>query len=153
MAQGAVLSSAFTDGQAVVLKACAWSGICGMSTVEGVGRERWQLSVVSGAAQMVSSGVALSPVVVRVVDAAGHAIVGAPVEIHQTLEPVTPSCADTGRCPIAPVYNSSVVTMTSGIDGSVTVMPLDMADAAVVCRMAIATGTEGFASLALERQP
>ncbi len=132
---------------------CAWTSICTGVDVTAVGAEDWNLMQTGTLSQTVGRGVAFSPVVLRVVDGEGHAIAGAPVTIHQTLEPYTAPCDASARCPIVPVYLRSVETVVSALDGTVTITPLDFAGGAVMTRIAAATGTGGFLSFSATRQP
>ena len=140
-------------GATVSATACAWATVCTGFDVQSVAPDQWTLEIVTGAGQSVAAGVTLAPVVLRVVDPAGHFIAGAPVEIRQTVEPWTSPCPDQGRCPISPVYSSSTATLTSGVDGTVIVAPLDLAGQPVITHIAAMTGTQGFVALALQRQP
>jgi hypothetical protein len=133
--------------------ACAWAAVCTSFAIQSVAPDQWRLKVVSGSGQAVAPGAALAPVVVRVVDPGGHPIAGAPVDVHQILEPWSAPCPDTGRCPIAPVYSKASVTLVSSVDGTVTVTPLELAGQPVICNIAVATGTQGFISFALQRLP
>ena len=133
--------------------ACAWSAVCANFSARGVAPDEWEFEIVSGSGQSVAAGIALAPVVLRVVDSAGHAIAGAPVDVHQTLEPWADPCPATGRCPIALVYSKTTATLVSAIDGTVTVMPLDLAGQSVITNIAVAAGTRGFISLELQRLP
>jgi hypothetical protein len=133
--------------------ACAWAAVCTSVAIQSVAPDQWRLKVVSGSGQAVAPGAALVPVVVRVVDPGGHPIAGAPVDVHQVLEPWAPPCPDTGRCPIAPVSSKASVTLVSSVDGTVTVTPLELAGQPVICNIAVATGTQGFISFALQRLP
>ncbi|MBS1801145.1 MAG: hypothetical protein JSS95_15130 [Acidobacteria bacterium] len=135
------------------ITACAWSSVCAGFSAHGVAPDQWGLQVVSGSGQSVAAGNALAPIVFRVVDPVGHPVAGAPVDIHQTLEPWFDPCSNTGRCPVAPVYGRSSTTLISAIDGTVTVIPLDVAGQPVVSNIVAASGTQGFASLAVERLP
>jgi hypothetical protein len=133
--------------------ACGWAAVCAEFTVQSVAPDQWGLEVVSGSGQAVAAGATLAPVVLRVVDPGGHPVAGAPVDVHQVLEPRAASCPDTGRCPIAPVYSKASVTLVSSIDGTVTITPLDLAGQPVICNIAVATGTQGFVTLVLQRLP
>jgi hypothetical protein len=133
--------------------ACAWGSICAGVNVSAVGADRWRLESVSGASQTVSSAAAFGAVLIRVIDDQGHPIAGAPVTFHQTLEPYSVPCETIGRCPIVPVYLTSSATVIAALDGTVTVAPLDLAGQAVVTRIAAASGTEGFLTFSIARQP
>ncbi len=69
----------------------------------------------------------LAPVVFLVTDTASHPVAGAVVQIFQTVSAWQAACPDKGRCPIAPVYGSSVSPVTSEENGLVTVTPQQIA--------------------------
>lgn len=108
---------------------------------------------ISGAGQSLNASDSFTPVSLRILDPAGHPIAGATVVIYQTVEPWTIPCPDQGRCPIAPVYNSSTTTLTSDLDGTISIAPLSLPGQPELTRIAVATGTQGFLSLTLQKQP
>jgi hypothetical protein len=140
-------------GQTAAASACAWTAVCSSLLAHGVGPGEWALEPVSGAAQQVVAGATLQPVTLRVVDSQGHPIAGAQVNVYQALEPWQLPCEGAGRCPISPVYAVSSLSLASAIDGTVIIAPLDLPGEAVVSRIAAASGTGGFISLSLVRQP
>jgi hypothetical protein len=140
-------------GQTATASACAWTSVCSSLLAHGVGPGEWALEPVSGAAQQVVAGATLQPVTLCVVDPQGHPIAGAQVNVYQALEPWQPPCEGFGRCPISPVYAVSSLSLASAIDGTVTIAPLDLPGEAVDSRIAAASGTGGFISLSLVRQP
>jgi hypothetical protein len=153
IAQTAASTGPLAVGATASATACAWATVCAGFEAHGVASDQWTLEIVSGAGQSVAAGATLAPGVLRVVDLAGHTIAGAPVQIRQTVEPWTLPCPAQGRCPIAPIYSSSTSTLTSGLDGTVSVTPLDLAGQPVISHIAAITGTQGFVTLALQRQP
>jgi hypothetical protein len=109
--------------------------------------------VVSGAGQAVAASGMLAPVVLLVTDTASHPVAGAAVQIYQTVSAWELACPDRGRCPIAPVNASSTASAVSDANGLVTVAPQQLAGVAGVTNLAVAVGTQGFVSLALEEEP
>jgi hypothetical protein len=89
----------------------------------------------------------------QVTDAAAHPVAGAVVQIHQTVDAWQMDCPDRGRCPIAPVYTSSASSAISDADGLVTIIPAQVPGVAEITNIAAATGTQGFVSLAVQKQP
>lgn len=137
-------------------EACAWSTLCAPLTVHGVANSRLRLHAVSGTQQDLSAPTAFAPVILKVTDIAGHPVAGAEVTLHQTVEPWLPPCPDAGRCPIPPVYATSTTTLVSGLDGTVTFSPLELPGRSGqpgVTNIVAATGTQGFLSFVLEREP
>jgi len=140
-------------GAQALLSACAWTSVCATFTAQGVDQADLRIVAVSGAGQTVAGGGDLTPVVLRITDMAADPVAGAVVEIYQTVVAWQPPCPDRGRCPIAPVLASSQSSVVSDENGLVTVMPQQLTGVAETTHLAAATGTEGFLSLALEKQP
>jgi hypothetical protein len=95
----------------------------------------------------------LAAVILQVTDAAGHPVAGAPVKVYQTVDGWQPACPDRGRCPIPPTYASSQTSLVSDVNGLLTVAPEQLFGVAETTDFAAATGTQGFLSLTLEKQP
>jgi hypothetical protein len=75
------------------------------------------------------------------------------VQVHQTVDAWQMACPDRGRCPVAPVYNSSASSATSDADGLITVTPVQIPGVAEITNIAAAAGTQGFLSFAVQKQP
>lgn len=142
-----------TAEEQAAASACAWTTVCVNLVAQGVDPADWRIEVVSGAGQSVGAEDTLAPVVLRVTDSAGHAVAGAPVEVHQTVGAWQGPCPDRGRCPVPPDESAQVSTATSDADGLVTITPLQVVGAAEVTNFVAAAGTQGFVSLSLEKQP
>lgn len=142
-----------TSGEQVAASACAWATVCAAFAAQGVDPADWRIEVVSGAGQSVGAESVLTPVVLRVTDATGNAVAGAPVQIHQTIDAWQGPCPDRGRCPVPPDESAQVSSAISDVDGLVTVVPLQIAGAAEVTNIVAAAGTQGFVSLSLQKQP
>jgi hypothetical protein len=146
-------SSGPLDGNEVATAtACAWSSLCTTFSAIGVSPDQWRLQIISGAGQSLTSANSFAPVELRVVDSVSHPIAGAAVHINQTLEPWGLPCPDRGRCPMAPVCGASSSIVISDADGLVRFVPLE-ATSAEVTNIAAATGSQGFVSLTLQKQP
>ena len=143
--------AATASGQVSV---CAWGNICAPLAMHGVGAGELNLVVVSGATQSVSSSDAMTPVVVEVVDANRNPVAGASVRIEQTVSEWQTSCPVSGRCPVAAVLASSASPAVSDEDGRVSIMPAQSAEGTpAITRIAVIVGSQGFATLSLERHP
>ena len=140
-------------GSQALLSACAWTSVCATFTAQGVDPAELRLVAVSGAGQIVSASGALSPVVLLVTDAASHPVAGATVQVYQTVDAWQPSCPDRGRCPIPPVLASTQYSLISDANGLLTITPQQLVGVAETTNLAAATGTQGFLSLTLEKQP
>ena len=140
-------------GEQATASACAWIAVCANFAAQGVDPADWRIEVVSGVGQSVSAEDVLAPVLLRVTDVAGDAVTGALVEIHQTIDAWQGPCPDRGRCPVPPDESAQGSSATSDGNGVVTVTPLQVAGAAEVTNLVAATGTQGFVSLSLQKQP
>jgi hypothetical protein len=141
-----------SGGQAL-LSGCAWTSVCATFTTQGVDPADLRVVAVSGANQTVSASGAFTPVVLLVTDAASNPVAGAVVEVYQTVDAWQLPCPDRGRCPIAPVLASSQYLVTSDANGLLSVAPLQLPGLAESTNLAAATGTQGFLSLTLQKQP
>jgi hypothetical protein len=114
---------------------------------------QWRLVVMSGAGQSVALAGTFAPVVVMVTDAVGDPVAGAPVAVYQTANAAEMPCPTQGRCPVAPLLASSDTSAVSDPSGLVSVTPLQVAAVAEVTHIAVAAGTQGFATLSLNQGP
>lgn len=121
--------------------------------MQGVDPAELRLVAVSGAGQIVSASGALDPVVLLVTDTASHPVAGASVQVFQTVDAWQQSCPDRGRCPIPPVLASTQYSLVSDANGVLTITPQQVPGLAETTNLAAATGTQGFLSLTLEKQP
>lgn len=126
--------------------------MCATQNLIGVAAADLRVSVVSGDAQSVGMGDSLGNVVLRVVDAAGHAVAGASVALYQAVTGWQPPCA-TGRCAAAPMYGKATATAMSDDDGQVTVTPLQYATTAAVTKITASVGTQGAITVTLVKSP
>jgi len=140
-------------GGEAMATACAWTNVCATFATEGVGPADWRIEIVGGAGQSVGFDDALTPIVLRVTDTAGDPVAGAVVKVHQTLDAWQGPCPDRGRCPLPPGQSAQISSAVSGIDGLVTVLPLQAAGIAEITNIVAATGTQGFVSLSLQKEP
>ena len=141
------------SGATAVFSGCAWTTVCASFTVQGVDPSEFRLVAIGGANQTVSANGSLSPVVIEVVDEAFHPVAGAAVEVYETVDAWQIPCSDRGRCPIPPTLATSQGTVTSDANGLVTIAPEQIGGQAGTTNLAAATGTQGFLSLTLEKQP
>jgi hypothetical protein len=140
-------------GENATASVCAWTVVCATIVAQGVDPAALRIEVVSGAGQSVGAESVLAPVVLRVTDTTGNAVAGAVVEIHQTIDAWQGPCPDRGRCPVPPDESAQISTATSDASGLVTIAPLQLAGDAEVTDLVVATGTQGFVSLSLQKQP
>ena len=153
VAQTLATAGPLAAGAQALLSGCAWTSVCATFTTQGVDPADLRVVAVSGSAQVVSASGILTPVVLRVTDATFHPVAGAVVEIYQTVDAWQLPCPDRGRCPIPPILASSQHTVTSDADGLVTIATQQLSGVPETTNLAAATGTRGFLSLTLEKQP
>ena len=132
---------------------CAWTSVCATFTGWGVDPSQLRLIAVSGANQIADEAGTLSPMTLLVVDLAGHAVAGATVQVYQTVDAWQQPCPDRGRCPVPPTYAASQASYTSDINGLLTISPEQLSGVAEVTNLAAATGTQGFLTTTLQKQP
>jgi len=140
-------------GSHAVASACAWGNVCAQFDGFGVDPSAESITVVSGAAQSVAGGAPLNPVVITVVDDAGHPVAAASVSIYQMAFAFDAACPTTGRCPAAAILASQATVVLSGIDGSIIVTPLVLPGTATQTDLAFSVGTQGFATAVAIAQP
>ena len=150
---GGVANALVAGSASGTLQGCAWSTVCATWSLVSVDSSQWVVSVASGAGQSVKASGTLGPVTLRVTDGAGHALIGAPVVVSQTVYAWEGTCAGPGRCPSAPVLASSRGTWVSDASGLVSVAPLQVSGVAETVGMVGAAGVSGFVSLTLVKTP
>jgi hypothetical protein len=153
MAQVAAVAGPLAAGAQATGQACAWTTLCANFAAVAVAPPAWRLAVMEGAGQTVAVAGTFAPVVVIVTDISGDPVAGAPVAVYQTVNPAAIPCPVRGRCPALPLLASSVVAAVSDANGLVNVAPMQLAGMAESTNVAVATGTQGFASLSLQQGP
>jgi len=131
----------------VKVSACAGSQSCANFDILAVGPAALRLQPVSGSAQVVATGQAFQPVVVRVADTLGHPVAGVAVEFQAIVTPAEndpPSVwiGDTNINPDPPpvVLASYQITAESDSNGLAMVQPPSSSVANVVVSGTAATG-------------
>jgi len=127
--------------------------VCATWSLVSVDGSQWVLGVANGAGQSVSASGTLGPVTLRVTDGAGHALLGAPVTVSQTVYAWEGACPVQGRCASAPVLASSRGVWVSDASGLVSVTPLQVSGVAETVGIVGAAGLSGFVSLTLVKTP
>jgi hypothetical protein len=153
MAQVAAVAGPLAAGAQATGQACAGTTLCANFAAVGVAPPAWRLAVISGAGQTVPMAGTFAPVVLIVTDGSGDPVAGVPVAVYQTVNPAAMPCPARGRCPVTPLLASSVTTAVSDANGQVSVTPMQLAGVAEITNLAVATGTQGFASLSLQQGP
>jgi hypothetical protein len=141
------------SGATALFSGCAWTSVCATFRAQGVDAADLRLVVASGANQTVSSNGVFTPVVLLVTDVNADPVAGAVVQVYQTVDAWQLPCPDRGRCPLPPVLASSQYSVTSDANGLLTIAPQQLSGQAETTNLAAATGTQGFVSLTLRKQP
>ncbi len=138
---------AIASGSTNVVSGCAWTSVCASWTVYGVAASQWVIAVSSGGGQSVAQGVTPAVVKLLVSDGAGHALPGAAVSVYQTAYAWEGACAVKGKCASAPVLMPPTrSTAVSDGNGMVQVTPVEKPGVVQVVKIAVASGTRGFAT-------
>ena len=135
------------------LTACAWINVCTHFDAFGLPANKVHVALASGATQQISGPASFMPVVIWVSDGSGHAVLGVPVSVYQTVTALAAPCPDRGRCPAAPVLATRVTLMTTGAAGTVAIVPLDMPNGGTQTHIVISAGTQGYTTAVLFHQP
>ncbi len=128
-------------------------GGCTGFVVASVHPELAGLATVSGTEQILSLTDAPAPIVLRVLDAAGHSMAGGVVSLYQVLTEWAPPCPAAGRCPAAPVLAATSLQATSGADGLVVFVPLSRQGTPTRLEVLAVTGNTGTLGFEIEQHP
>jgi hypothetical protein len=153
IAQIAAVAGPLVAGAQASGQACAWTTVCANFATTAVASSAWRIAVIGGAGQLVVVPGNFAPVVAIVTDLSGDPVAGAPVAVHQTVNAAAIPCPARGRCPAVPVLASSVTAAVSDANGLVNVLPMQLAGLSEATRIAVAAGSQGFASLSLQQGP
>ncbi|GAC1420397.1 MAG: hypothetical protein NVSMB62_14280 [Acidobacteriaceae bacterium] len=150
---GPLTATGQTTGQA-----CGWTGPLGAGpcttlTALAVDPSILKLVLLTGGGQRIAAAGTFAPVVVQVVDPAGHPVAGASVTLHQSLDQLQMPCPDHGACPIPQNLGGSTGTLVSDANGLINAIPAQISGQTAVTHLALACGTAGFLSLSLTQGP
>jgi hypothetical protein len=143
-----------SEGQSAASNACLnGSSTCVAFNAFGSRPELATLAAVSGTNQSVAASAIPAPVILRVLDVDGNPMAGGTVSISQALYAWTPPCPPRGRCDQAPLLTSQTTTLTSALDGTVTLTPLTWPGIATNLLGLAATGNAGSLNFTIEQHP
>ncbi len=152
LASIAVTAGPLASAATATGSACAWTAVCAGFSAIGVDPSLWTPIAIEGGTQSVASGSVLQPMVFQITDGAGDPVIGAPVAVYQTVASWV-VCPSEGRCPTPETYQTGQSSAVSDGNGLVTVTPLQLAGTPEVTTVAVAAGTRGFVSVALQKTP
>jgi hypothetical protein len=142
------------EGQTATSNACLnASGICVPFTAFGSRPEFATLAAISGVSQSIAATATPAPVSMRVLDMDGNPMAGGTVTVNQALYEWTPPCPPHGRCAQAQLLATQSATLTSALDGSVTLTPLTLPGVATNLIGVAATGNAGSLTFTIEQHP
>ena len=142
------------EGQSASANAClTGTSSCAAFNAFGSRPEFATLTAVSGTSQSVAASAAPAPVVIRVLDMDGNPMAGATVSVSQALYAWTPPCPPHGRCAQPQLLAKQTITLTSALDGSVTLAPLTQTGVATTLQGLAATGNAGTLKFFVEQHP
>ncbi len=140
-------------GQQASFSGCAWATVCATFTALAVDPSELRVVAVSGMNQIATQAGSLVPMVMQITDTVGHPVAGTTVEVYETVDAWQPACPEQGRCPIPPTYASTHSSLVSDENGLLTVIPEQLSGVAEITNIAVVAGTQGFASLTLQKHP
>ena len=126
---------------------------CATFTVIPVHPETAVLAAWSGTVQYIGRSDSCAPVTLLVTDAFGHPLAGAAVTFAEKLAGWTAPCQNDDRCVAGPTLAELVMQATSGLDGTVTITPIEpngLAGRLIVTAM---TGGNSTVSFELDAHP
>ena len=154
LASIAVTAEPFNASVASTVNAClAGTKSCATFAVIPVQPATEELVAWSGTAQYVAADQAFAPVVLHVTDAFDDPVAGANVTFAEALYGWTDPCSQQGSCPPGPLLAKQTAQATSGLDGSVTLSPLDANGVAGRLLVMAVTGTDATLSFELDALP
>ncbi len=154
LASATLVVGPLAEGQSITSNAClAGSTICAAFRAFGSRPEFAALTAVSGTRQSLATGTAPATVILRLRDANGNAMAGGSIHVSQTLYSWMPPCPRQGRCAQAPVLARKTMTLTSALDGTVVVIPLNLPGVATTLNGLATTGDAGMIHFSVEELP
>jgi hypothetical protein len=143
-----------TEGQTASINACVnGTSQCVTYTAFGARPQYAALQPVSGVSQHLAAGATPGPIVLRLLDMNGNAMVGGTVALYQALYAWTPACNPHVVCTPGVLLGVQSATAASGIDGLVTFTPATMPGVATYLQAVAITGNSAVLSVAIEQHP
>ncbi len=143
-----------SEGQTITSVACLnGGGQCASFNAFGSRPEFASLTAISGTSQSLSATDMLLPVTLRVLDMNGNPMAGGTVSVYQELYAWAPACPQHGRCAQPQLLAAQSTTLTSTLDGSVTVIPLTLAGQPTNLIGLAATGNASSLIFTVEQHP
>jgi len=154
IATNTITAGPFNASVTGLLSAC-WTGTANCTSFHVIPVQLTTEKLVgwSGTAQYVAAGQTFAPMVLHVTDAFGDPVAGAEVTLAETFYGWTEPCGAQRSCGAAPVIAQQRVLAVSGLDGSVTKMPLSESSMAGRLVVMAITGTDTELEFELRAHP
>lgn len=154
VASNTVTAGPFSASVASAVSAClAGTASCVSFNVIPVQPSTEAFAAWSGTAQYVNASRGFAPVVLHVTDAFGNPVAGASVTFAEAFYGWTGPCAQQGSCPPGPLLATQTPQATSGLDGGVTLAPINTNGVAGRLLVMAVTGTDTTLSFELDAHP
>jgi len=142
------------EGQTAASPAClSGTTTCANFSAFGSRPDLATLTAVSGTTQSIPVTATPASVALRVLDVDGNPMAGGTVIFSQALYAWSPPCPPHGRCAQAQLLATQSTTLTSSLDGTVTLTPLTSPGVATNLQGLAATGNEGTLKFSIELHP
>jgi hypothetical protein len=142
------------EGQQATASACLnGTDQCVAYTVLGARPEFANLQSLSGASQSLAASSTPGIIILRVLDMNGNAMAGGTVTLYQSLYSWAPPCPARGRCLQPQLLSTQASIATSGLDGTVSFVPVSLPGTATNLLGVAATGNAGTLAIAIEQHP
>jgi len=154
IASATLTAGPLAEGQTATTNACvSGTSTCAAFEVFGSRPEYATLAAISGVNQSMAVGSAPAPVTARVLDMNGNPMAGGTVTVNQALYAWAPACPPHGRCAQAQLLSAQTTTVTSALDGSITITPLTLPGIPTNLQGIAATGNAGSLTFTIEQHP
>jgi len=143
-----------SEGQTATSTAClSGTSTCVVFNAFGSRPELATLAAISGTSQSIPVTATPASVILRVLDVDGNPMAGGTVTFSQALYAWSPPCPPHGRCAQAQLLATQTTTLTSALDGTVTLTPLTIPGVATNLQGLAATGDAGTLNFSVEQHP
>ena len=154
VAQNQITAGPFSTSDASAVTACVNGSLsCASLNVIPVQPVTEGLVAWNGTTQYVSLGQGFAPVALRVVDGFGDPVAGATVTVAEAFYGWTEPCPQGENCAPAPLLEQQSVQAISGLDGTVTLTPLQPQGLAGRLLVMAAAGTNATLNFELDAAP
>lgn len=142
------------EDQVVNINACLnGSSQCASFSAYGARPEYALLEPISGTSQILAASGTPDQIALRLLDMDGNPMAGGTVALYQALYAWSPPCSPHTVCPEGALLATQSATATSGIDGSVTFLPLALPGVATDLLGIATSGYTATVNIAIQQHP